>query len=58
MIARAQSPRLRVIDAPDVAMQKLLVVLLTMQTAGLVNAGFPRSPYDGDCLESTAACCC
>ena len=41
MIARAQSLGLRVIDAPDVTMQKLLVVL-TMQTAGLVNAGFPK----------------
>ena len=41
MIARAQSLGLRVIDAPDVTMQKLLVVL-TMQTTGLVNAGFPK----------------
>ena len=41
MIARAQSLGLRVIDPPDVTMQKLLV-LLTMQTAGLVHAGFPK----------------
>jgi Putative zinc-binding metallo-peptidase len=41
LIARAQSLGLRVIDAPDVTMQKLLV-LLTMQTAGLVQAGFPK----------------
>src|SRR5947207_9653696 len=41
MIARAQSLGLCVIDAPDVTMQKLLVVL-TMQTAGLVHAGFPK----------------
>ena len=41
MIARAQSLGLCVIDAPDVTMQKLLV-LLTMQTAGLVHAGFPK----------------
>jgi hypothetical protein len=41
MIARAQSLDLRVIDASDVTMQKLLV-LLTMQTAGLVHAGFPK----------------
>jgi hypothetical protein len=41
MIARAQSLGLRVIDAPDITMQKLLV-MLTMQTAGLVHAGFPK----------------
>jgi hypothetical protein len=41
MIARAQSLGLRVIDAPEVNMQKLLVTL-TMQTAGLVHAGFPK----------------
>jgi len=41
MIARAHSLGLRVIDDPDVTMQKLLV-LLTMQTAGLVHAGFPK----------------
>jgi hypothetical protein len=41
MIARAQSLGLRVIDPPDVTVQKLLVVL-TMQTAGLVHAGFPK----------------
>ena len=41
MIARAQSLGLRVIDDSDVTMQKLLV-LLTMQTAGLVHAGFPK----------------
>jgi hypothetical protein len=41
MIARAQSLGLRVIDTPDVTMQKLLV-LLTMQAAGLVHAGFPK----------------
>jgi putative zinc-binding metallo-peptidase len=41
MIARAQSLGLRVIDPPDVTMQKLLV-MLTMQTAGLVHAGFPK----------------
>jgi hypothetical protein len=41
MIARAQSLGLRVIDPPDVTMQKLLV-LLTMQTTGLVHAGFPK----------------
>jgi hypothetical protein len=41
MIARAQSLGLRVIEAPDVTMQKLLVVL-TMQTAGVVHAGFPK----------------
>jgi hypothetical protein len=41
MIARAQSLNLKVIEAPDVTMQKLLV-LLTMQTAGVVHAGFPK----------------
>jgi hypothetical protein len=41
MIARAQSLGLRVIDPPEITMQKLLV-LLTMQTAGLVHAGFPK----------------
>ena len=41
MIARAQSLGLRVIEQPDVTMQKLLVVL-TMQTVGVVHAGFPK----------------
>ena len=41
MIARAQSLNLRVIETPDITMQKLLVVL-TMQTAGVVHAGFPK----------------
>jgi hypothetical protein len=41
MIARAQSLGLRVIEAPDITMQKLLVVL-TMHTAGVVHAGFPK----------------
>jgi hypothetical protein len=41
MTARVQSLGLRVIDDPDGTMQKLLV-LLTMQTAGLVHAGFPK----------------
>jgi hypothetical protein len=41
MIARAQSLGLRVIDPPEVTVQKLLV-MLTMQTAGLVHAGFPK----------------
>jgi hypothetical protein len=41
MIARAQSLGLRVIEAPEATMQRLLV-MLTMQTAGLVHAGFPK----------------
>jgi hypothetical protein len=41
MIARAQSLGLKVVEAPDATMQKLLV-MLTMQTAGLVHAGFPK----------------
>jgi len=41
MIARTQSLGLRVIETPDITMQKLLV-LLTTQTAGLVRAGFPK----------------
>jgi Putative zinc-binding metallo-peptidase len=41
MIARAQSLNLRVIDPPDVTMQKLLV-LLTMQTAGVLREGVPK----------------
>ena len=41
MIARAQSLGLRVPDASPATAEKLLV-LLTMQTAGLVHAGFPK----------------
>jgi hypothetical protein len=41
MIARARSLGLRVIDPPDTTMQKLLV-MLTMQIAGLMHVGFPK----------------
>jgi hypothetical protein len=41
MIARAQSLGLRVTDAPDATMEKLLV-LLTMQTATVAHAGYPK----------------
>ena len=41
MIARAQSLGLRVIDPPEVVMQRLLV-LLTMQTAGVLHEGLPK----------------
>jgi hypothetical protein len=41
MIARAQNLGLRVIEAPDVTMQKLLV-LLTMQTTNVLRTGFPK----------------
>jgi hypothetical protein len=41
MIARAQSLGLRVIDPPDVTMEKLLV-LLTLQTAGVLHEGLPK----------------
>jgi Putative zinc-binding metallo-peptidase len=41
MIARAQSLGLRVIDPPDVTMEKLLV-MLTMQTAGVLREGLPK----------------
>jgi hypothetical protein len=41
MIARAQSLGLKVVEAPDTTMQKLLV-MLTVQTAALVHAGFPK----------------
>jgi hypothetical protein len=41
MIARAQSLGLRVIDPPDITMQKLLV-MLTMQTAAVAKAGYPK----------------
>jgi hypothetical protein len=41
MIARAQSLGLRVIDPPDVTMEKLLV-MLTLQTAGVLREGLPK----------------
>jgi hypothetical protein len=41
LIARAQSLGLRVIDQPDVTIEKLLV-LLTVQTASVVQAGYPK----------------
>jgi hypothetical protein len=41
MIARAQSLGLRVVDPPEVTMQKLLV-MLTMQVAGVVREGVPK----------------
>jgi hypothetical protein len=40
MIARAQKLGLRVIEPPGPTIEKLLV-LLTMQTAGVVHAGYP-----------------
>jgi hypothetical protein len=41
MIARAQKLDLRVIDPPEATIEKLLV-LLTMQTAGVVHKGYPK----------------
>jgi hypothetical protein len=41
MIARAQKLGLRVIEPPAPTIEKLLVVL-TMQTAGVVHAGYPK----------------
>jgi hypothetical protein len=41
MIARAQSLGLRVVDTPEATMEKLLV-LLTMQTAGVLHEGLPK----------------
>jgi hypothetical protein len=41
MIARARSLKLKVVDPPDVTVKKLLV-LLTMQTAGVVHTGYPK----------------
>jgi Putative zinc-binding metallo-peptidase len=41
MIARAQSLGLRVIDPPDVTLEKLLV-LLTLQAAGVLHEGLPK----------------
>jgi hypothetical protein len=41
MIARAQNLGLRVTEAPDVTMQKLLV-LLAMQTSDVLRTGFPK----------------
>ncbi len=41
MIARAQKLELRVIDPPAPIIEKLLV-LLTMQTAGVLHAGYPK----------------
>jgi Putative zinc-binding metallo-peptidase len=41
MIARSQSLGLRVVDPPDVTTERLLV-LLTMQTAAVVQSGYPK----------------
>jgi len=41
MIARAQKLDLRVIEAPEPTIEKLLV-MLTMQTAGVVHKGYPK----------------
>jgi hypothetical protein len=41
MIARAQKLDLRVIEPPEATIEKLLV-LLTMQTAGVVHKGYPK----------------
>ena len=41
MIARAQKLGLRVIEPPAPTIEKLLV-LLTMQTAGVVHIGYPK----------------
>ena len=41
MIARAQKLELRVIDPPAPIIEKLLV-MLTMQTAGVLHAGYPK----------------
>jgi hypothetical protein len=41
MIARAQKLGLRVIDPPGITIEKLLV-MLTMQTAGVLHKGYPK----------------
>ena len=41
MIARAQKLGLRVIEPPSLTIEKLLV-MLTMQTAGVVHTGYPK----------------
>jgi hypothetical protein len=41
MIARAQKLGLRVVEPPTPTMEKLLV-MLTMQTAGVLHAGYPK----------------
>jgi hypothetical protein len=41
MIARAQSLGLRVVEPPEITMEKLLV-LLTLQTAGVLHEGLPK----------------
>jgi hypothetical protein len=41
MIARAQKLGLRVIEPPSFTIEKLLV-MLTMQTAGVVHTGYPK----------------
>jgi hypothetical protein len=41
MIARAQKLQLRVIEPPEPTIEKLLVIL-TMQTAGVLHAGYPK----------------
>ena len=43
MIARAQKLELRVIEPPALTIEKLLV-MLTMQTAGVLHAGYPKVP--------------
>jgi hypothetical protein len=43
MIARAQKLELRVIEPPAPTIEKLLV-MLTMQTAGVLHAGYPKVP--------------
>ena len=41
MIARAQKLGLRVVEPPGLTIEKLLV-MLTMQTAGVVHTGYPK----------------
>ncbi len=41
MIARAQKLDLRLTETPEATIEKLLVVL-TMQTAGVVHKGYPK----------------
>lgn len=41
MIARSQKLELRVIDPPAPTIEKLLV-MLTMQTAGVLHTGYPK----------------
>ena len=55
MIARAQKLELRMIESPRSTIEKLLV-MLTMQTAGVLHAGYPKVAFirNGDILDEVS----